>query len=240
MKPIRTILMLLAILVAGSVFAQSTSQQGTSNWSVAVRKTDSGHLLGNPDAATKLVEYMSYTCSHCAHFSRTGARVLKLAYIPTGKVSLEIRHLLRDPVDLTAAMLANCGTPLQFKKIHTAILLKQDEWLAKARETTQAQRARWNFGTGSARRRAIASDLDFYEIMESHGFSRVQIDRCLANEDLAKSLAERSAADTGKYGLTGTPSFLMNGKLLDDVYSWEKLRPLIPYNPAGLPDAPLG
>jgi hypothetical protein len=42
-------------------------------------------------------------------FTREADDRIKLAYVTPGNVSLEVRHLIRDPVDLTAVMLANCG-----------------------------------------------------------------------------------------------------------------------------------
>lgn len=205
----------------GATLAQKAKKQ---NWLVTVAENDNGHRLGNPEAETKLVEYMSYTCDHCATFAREGEGAIKLAYVPTGKVSFEIRHLLRDPLDLTAALLTHCGAPNKFMQNHAAIMLKQDEWFAAARKTTQAQRSRWQFGSNAARRQAIASDLGFYDIMERRGYSRADLNRCLADEAKARELAETSVRDVQTYGLTGTPSFVINGELLDGVHAWKPLQ----------------
>lgn len=195
------------------------------NWLVTISRDDQGHRLGNPEAETRLVEYMSYTCSHCADFARDGDGAIKLAYVPTGKVSYEIRHLLRDPVDLTAALLTHCGEPNRFMANHAAIMMKQADWLAAASKTTQAQRSRWQFGSNSARRQAIASDLGFYQIMEGRGYSRADLNRCLADETKATALAETSMRDMRDLKLEGTPSFVINGKLLGGVHDWKSLQP---------------
>lgn len=197
------------------------------NWATAVELRDGGHLLGNPEAENRLVEYMSYTCSHCAEFARTGDPAIRLMLVPTGRVSYEIRHLLRDPVDLTATLLTQCGPAEKFPGNHEAILARQGEWLETARRATQAQRTRWNFGTNAARWRAIASDLGFYAIMEARGYDRPELDRCLADEAQANTLAETSQRDVQALNLQGTPSFVLNGKLLDGVYNWETLRPVL-------------
>lgn len=210
-----------ALVLTGS--GAAAVAQSAQNWSTAVAENDNGHLLGNPEAEIKLVEFMSYTCSHCADFARNGDQAIKLAYVPNGRVSFEIRHLLRDPVDLTAALLTHCGDPAKFPANHSAILYAQDEWLAKAGAVTQAQRSRWQFGTHSARRQAIASDLGFYTILERRGYSRVALDRCLADDAKAGALAETSQADVATYQLQGTPSFVVDGKLLDGVFTWPAL-----------------
>lgn len=225
------ILLAAAALLPAAAAAQSARARAptvqTGNWATTVALKDNGHVIGNPAADTQLVEFMSYTCPHCAEFARTGEAALKLAAIPDGGMSLEIRHLLRDPIDLTAALMTRCGGPSRFLGNHEAILSRQAVWLEKARKTTQAQRTRWTFGSNTARWRAIASDLGFYAIMEARGFTRAQLDRCLADEPLAKALAETSARDAATYNIPGTPSFVLGGRLLDGVHDWNALKPAL-------------
>lgn len=196
-------------------------------WANRIEARDSGHVMGNPDADSRLVEYMSYTCSHCAEFARTGDAAIKLFVVPRGKISFEIRHLLRDPIDLTATLLTHCGDSDNFLRNHQAIISRQAEWLAAARATSQAQRTRWSFGTNIARRRAIASDLGFYDIMEDRGYSRAKIDQCLADEAKANVLAETTQRDVTALDLQGTPSFVLDGKLLAGVHDWDALKPVL-------------
>ncbi len=205
--------------------AQDRAMEKGGNWGSMVTATNGGHLLGNPEARTRLVEFMSYTCSHCATFTREGDAALKMLYVPRGKMSFEIRHLVRDPVDMTAVLLTHCGAAQKFPGNHEAIMSRHDEWMEKARSTTQAQRARWQFGSMGARFQAIASDLDFYEIMETRGYSRIEADKCLTDEAKAKALAEQSRADIEAHELRGTPSFLLNGQLLDGTHGWKALQP---------------
>ena len=202
--------------------AQERLMKPGGNWAGMLQASDGGHLFGNPEAEKKLIEFMSYTCSHCAEFARKGDAAIKLSYVPTGKISYEVRHLIRDPVDLTAALLTHCGDEKKFGGNHEAIMYRFDEWMDKARNATQAQRSRWQFGTNSARFQAIASDLDFYEIMETRGYRRADLDRCLSDEAKAKALADTSAADVAKYQLTGTPSFVLDGKQLE-AHDWPSL-----------------
>ena len=228
---IRTASLFAALLAAAATVAAAPAGAQDKpivkggNWAAMVTETDGGHLLGNPQAKTKLVEFMSYTCSHCADFAREGDGALKLLYVPTGKVSYEIRHLVRDPVDLAAVLLTHCGEPKKFALNHQAMMARFPTYMDKARKTTQAQRSRWQFGTMGARLQAIASDLDFYGIMETRGYSRTQVDKCLTDEAKAKAVAEQSRADIAKYELQGTPSFALDGELLDGAHSWEALRP---------------
>ena len=90
-----------------------TAAAPVRDWSATTTRLPSGAMLiGNPAAPLKLVEYGSYTCSHCAAFAAESDKVLKHEMIATGSVSLEYRHLIRDRLDLAAAILARCaGTP---------------------------------------------------------------------------------------------------------------------------------
>ena len=223
----RSLIAVSATLLAAGTTAQDNNQLGVrpnANWTGTIAEIDGGHRIGNPEAEAKLIEFMSYTCSHCADFARTGEGAIKLLYVPSGKVSFEIRHLIRDPVDLTVALAAQCGETRDFPGNHEALILKHPEWMGKARIMTQAQLARWQFGRFPARAQAIASDLGFYEIMERRGYSRSDLDRCLTDEAKARAIADQSQADIERYGLRGTPTFFLNGKQLDE-HDWSSLQP---------------
>ena len=214
---------LAALLIAGA----GAVPAGAQDWARTVAFEDGGHVIGNPEAETRIVEFMSYTCSHCAKFAREGEPAIRLAVVPTGNYAFEIRHLLRDPVDLSAALLAHCGDPAKFLMNHTGILARFDDWMERAQNATEAQKARWSFGSNAARRRAIASDLGLNEIMEGRGYSRVEIDRCLSDETKASAMVEQSQSDMESYGVRGTPSFAIDGVLLDGVHSWRALEPVL-------------
>ena len=211
-------------LVAAAALAGATLLLGGANtpWHATVAETGTSHRIGNPEAKVRVTEYISYTCPHCAQFAREGEDALKLGYIAPGKVSLEIRHLIRDPVDLTAALLAQCGPAAKFPQNHTAFMLGQDEWIAPLGKSTAAQRQRWT-QAGAAGRRAIASDFGFYEIMERRGYRRTEVDRCLADDAAVRNLAETSAKDWDKPGLDATPSFAINGVVMPGTHTWAAL-----------------
>lgn len=218
----RTAIKLFAL--AGSA-AMTISANG--NWNTVVVETDAGHRIGNPDAEVKLTEFVSYTCPHCAHFAQDGEGALKIAYIAPGQVSLEIRHIVRDPVDLTATMLAHCGAPAKFPLNHAAFMHSQDQWLPIMAKRMPAQVRRWTTGDYAARRRAIAADFGFYGIMERRGYRRTEADRCLNDDAVAEKLSQATTANQRTYGVTGTPSFAINGVTLAGTHDWRMLAPQI-------------
>lgn len=215
----------LGWLAAGALAAMAGVGVGaaSSNWNTHVVRADGAHVIGNPKATRVLTEFVSYTCPHCGDFARTGDEALKLAHVGPGKLRLEIRHIVRDPVDLTVAMMTWCGDPKKFPQNHAAFMHAQPRWLSLARSTTPAQRQRWSSGDIPARMRAVASDLDFYKIMEGRRYSRTDIDKCLADTSRANALAANSSRDAERYNVAGTPSFALDGKLLPEVHDWPTL-----------------
>jgi protein-disulfide isomerase len=212
----------LATLAAAAILTIA-AKPAPRDWIAAVSVTASGsHLQGNPDADVKLAEYVSYTCSHCAHFQREAAAPLQLSYVRTGKVSAEVRHLVRDPVDLTVAMLTNCGTPNRFVRLHNAFLVNQDRWIKLMDTASDFQKQRWANGDNHARMRAIAADFGFYPMMESFGYQRVQVDRCLADDAMMRRIVAQTV-EAQRLGVQGTPSFFINGAPLSDTFDWPGL-----------------
>ena len=205
--------------------AAAPKSAGRANWVMTVRKTpEASYVMGNPAAPVKLVEYISYTCSHCAHFEVEAADQIKLGMVAQGKGSVEVRSFLRNPVDITASLLAQCGTPDRFFGNHNALLRSQDKWLSRAQTASPAQQQRWMSGPFAGRMRAIATDLGLYDVMATRGLNRQAADRCLANEPLAQLLAT-GTNEAAKLNVRGTPSFMINGKLQDNVHDWASLRP---------------
>ena len=212
-----------AILAAATLLLTGTAPK-TVGWNTTVALTaEGGHLVGNPNAPIKLVEYVSYTCPQCATFMIQSAGALQIGYISSGKVSLELRHLVQGPVDLAAAMLANCGPPAKFALNHVALMRSQASWRATLARAAAAQKQRWVTGALVTRNRAIAGDLHWFEIMEARGFGRIATEKCLGDQAVANRIGEQSKAGYAS-GITRAPSFTINGTLLESVHTWPELR----------------
>ena len=227
MRPIATTAVLLAaVLSVGATKPAATKPAATrpaADWGATVAVTPAGtHVIGNPAAQVKITEFLSYTCSHCADFHKESEGPLRISYVPAGKVAVEVQHLIRDPVDLSAAMLASCAGPAKFYRVHNAILQKQTTWIGLMGKASSVQKQRWSTGPVPQRLQAIANDFGFYKIMESAGFNQIASNRCLADEATAKRLLDQTDAAL-KAGVSGTPSFMLNGQLLGDTHDWKAL-----------------
>ncbi|MEC3909823.1 thioredoxin domain-containing protein [Sphingobium sp. CR2-8] len=183
-----------------------------------------GHLLGNPAAPTKLVEYVSYTCSHCAHFVGEASAPLKADYVKGGKVSVEVRNAVRDKYDLTAALLARCGGPARFMGNHEALFANQTAWMPQIEAYD-----------GSAAKPAdqipalkdIGQKTGLYALMNKRGFTNAQLDACVANPASMKQILAMTDDAWNKVKITGTPGFVVNGKLVEGS-SWPILQAALP------------
>lgn len=216
---------LAALVLAAAPLALGATAKG-HNWLTTTAVTPGGHLLGNPAAPTKLMEFVSYTCPHCGHFFKEADGPLKIAFVQPGKVSVEIHHVIRDPVDYAAVILAECGDPQKFFGNHAMFFSQQDKWIAKVQATSKAQQERWYSGAIPQRMRAVASDAGFYDMMETRGYSRAQVDGCLNDGKKVQALFDRSKADADKFGVHATPTFVVNGKTLD-IYTWDELQKVL-------------
>lgn len=214
----------IAAIAALAIGAAPASKQ---NWNQTTTVTPAGnHVLGNPDAGVKLVEFVSYTCSHCAHFEEQADSAMRVTYVAQGRLSVEVRNYLRDPVDLTVALLANCGPPSKFFANHTAFMRSQEKWIGPLATAGPAQKQRWSSGAFATRTKAIAADFGFYEIMKNRGYERPVVDRCLADEPKAQRLAA-GTDEAREAGVMGTPSFMLDGTLLAGTHNWAALYPQI-------------
>ena len=213
------------LTLAASVGVLAAGAWAQTNWSRAMERTPRGtNVLGNPQGKVRLTQYVSYTCADCAHFQVEADAVLQLAYVPSGRLAIEVHHLIRNPIDLTAAMLANCGAKEKFFLNHSALLFGQVRWLQPLTGATAAQRRRWEQAELGARNRAIAADFKLYEVMAARGYDRQRVERCLTDTAMAARLEAQGKAAIDA-GVTTSPGFAINGKLLLNTHDWTSLRP---------------
>jgi protein-disulfide isomerase len=193
-------------------------------WSAKVATSPIGaHIVGNPAAKVRLVEYFSYTCSHCGDFVRAATAPLKTQYIDKGLVAVEYRNMIRDPFDLTAALLARCGTAKAFPGNHQAIFAAQSAWLGRVEKANETQQARWSEGGIGERVRRIAADTGLKALMQGRGYSAADIDTCLDSEVAQAQVIGMTNIGHNTDKVHGTPSFFINGADTG-VHDWPALK----------------
>ena len=219
--------MRLPVMLAGLfMVAAAAPPSGTArDWTQAVALAPSGFfVVGNPAARVKLAEWASYTCSHCGHFAVQSAPVLKDRMIRNGSVSLEVRHLIRDPLDLAAVIVARCGTPRGFLARHTAIFAGQEAWMQKGAAFLQANAQRLGTLPPPTAFRQIADGAGLSAIGRANGLTKPQLAACFADKaalDRVTALDKQAPPQ-----VQGTPTFFVNGTLVPNA-DWTALEPVL-------------
>jgi protein-disulfide isomerase len=220
---LRRLLPLLTLAFALPAMAPAaTPAAAARDWTKVATRTPSGTFVqGNPAAKVKLVEYLSFTCPHCAAFEAEGAAPLAQRYIRTGLVSYEVRIALRDPFDLVAAVLARCNGPQAFFAVKPAVFAAQQQWEGQGQKWGATAPKLDQMSEGEAGKAiAAGSGLDVFFI--KHGLPRARVDACLANADEQRYLSSAAQA-IWKPDFPGTPAFEINGVLAKDVHEWSEL-----------------
>lgn len=214
-------LRLLAVTIGVALL---TAAAPVRDWSQTTRRLPTGaHLTGNPAAPLKLVEYGSYTCSHCAEFAEQSRAVLHDRMIRSGKVSFEYRHLIRDRLDLGAAILARCAGPAAFPSASEAIFASQSVWLQRVVDWQGAHPEVAQMSPVEQIRAYVgASGLD--AAMRARGLTQAKIDACLADRAEIDRIVKMTA-DAPKE-VQSTPAFFLNGVLQANA-DWARLEPVL-------------
>ena len=85
-------------------------------------------VIGSEKAPVTVVEYASFTCPHCAHFTKEILPEFKKRLIDTGKVRYIYRDFPLDQFALKAAMMARCIPADQYYNMVEVIFSNQDRW----------------------------------------------------------------------------------------------------------------
>jgi protein-disulfide isomerase len=168
--------------------------------------------LGKPDAPVTIVEYMSMTCPHCAHFHNTTFEEIKKKYVDTGKARFIIREFPFDPAAAAAFMLARCNAskpeelsmPEQYFAMVAALFKQQETWAA-----------------AEDRRAALL------QMSKLAGFTEDSFTKCLTNQKLLDEVNATRERGAKEFGVDSTPTFLINGKRYSGDMSVDTMSALI-------------
>ncbi|MBO9576887.1 MAG: thioredoxin domain-containing protein [Sphingobium sp.] len=226
---LKILILMLAPLLAAPLAAQTKA--AAVDWTRTITVTPKGgFILGNPNARTKLVEYMSYSCPHCADFAKEATEQLKTGWIKRGALSIEYRNFIRDPFDLSAALVARCGGQPRFLANHEAIFSTYDGWIAKADDYAKNP---LKTEDRAAQLADIADKVGFIALAGKNGLSADATRKCIADPNaMATVLAMTAGAWDIAPDFEGTPTFVLDGKVLKGIHGWAGLKPLLPPLPA--------
>lgn len=213
---------------APEVTATPVAAPNNGDWSTIVAKTpEGGFLMGNPNAKVKLVEFGSMTCPHCAEFEETGAKPLIENYVKKGLVSYEFRNYVRDPFDVAASLIARCGGEASFFGMTRGLYAEQRDWVGKIQAADPAKMQSLQTMPPAQQFSTIADLAGLKQFAAMRGVPRAKVDACLADETAVNQLVQMNSDAGSTYNIPGTPSFLINGTLVDQTAAWPQLEPKI-------------
>ncbi len=206
---------------------QTVERPASGDWSEAVTMTnEGGFVMGNPNARVKLVEFGSMTCPACAAFDETGMPPLIDKYVKSGRVSFEFRNFVRDPFDLTASLVARCGGTASFFALTRALFADQSNWFGRIQGVTPEQNQAMQAMAPAQQFGEIAKIAGFSQFAAMRGVPSAKTSACLADESEINRLVQMNSETTNQYpNFTGTPAFVINGKMLDKTANWQTLEP---------------
>ena len=233
MKPAYVLLATAAIFASAACNAEKGTDPNTNapieavaapnggDWTKTIVATPEGGLLmGNPKADVKLIEYGSMTCPHCAEFAEKGTPQLIDKYVKSGRVSFEFRNFLRDGLDMSMALVARCGGPERFFTLSEAMYKDQRSFFERAQAATPQQQ-----------QAAAASPAGFAELAglqqwaAQRGVPSAKSNACLADQSTQDKLVQVSNDVTTQFpGFSGTPTFIINGKMIEER-TWDSVEP---------------
>lgn len=180
-------LLLIAVLTAMTP-AVSLAQTGA-----LPPVTAADRIIGRADAPVTVVEYASFTCSHCAAWHNDVLPAFKTRFIDTGRVRLVFRNLPTAPANVAqaAAAVARCAPADRFTAVAKSFFEGQPGLFAGDSRT-------W-----------------FVNAVAAGGMTEVQVQTCFANPTTRADL-DAEAAGASAAGVQGTPTFFVNGRKTAD------------------------
>ena len=196
------------------------------DWTQTVVETpEGGFRMGNPNAPVKLVEYASVTCPHCAQFSAEATEPLT-QMVKDGRVSWEFRHFLMFPTDPGISLLARCQGPGPFFALTEQVYADQANWSGKVQSLPAAELQRLQALPPEQQVSAIVKSAGLDQFFRQRGIPQAKIDACLADQQGLQKLAGLTNLAASE-GVTGTPTFFINGSVVRSASDWKTLEPAI-------------
>ena len=201
------------IIAAMSLWAASNTtlaQEGAKPAAPAAAKPASSgpqyreFVLGDAKAPVTVIEYASLTCSHCAHFHQTVYPDIKKNYIDTGKIRFVFRDYPLDGLGTAAAVLARCAPGDRGMKMVDIIFKNQDTWVRSEKPLEPLK--------GYA---------------QLAGMNAADVEACLKNEDIIKSVREVQNTATTLHKIQSTPTFFVDDEKVDGDRGYEFMANLI-------------
>ena len=163
-------------------------------------------IIGDENAPVTIIEYASLSCSHCADFHLNTLNDLKKEYIDTGKAKMIFRNFPFNYPALLGSMVLQC-IPEDVKYDYmNALYQLQPNWVV---------------------RENAKSTKELFKIMQSGGMTKEEFDACISNKEIEEKILQKVISAQNEFNIRSTPSFLINGNLIEGNKSIKEFRQII-------------
>ena len=221
----KVILIIVALLVVAAVafFAMKKPEQAPTEITATEATTDttetaeteaapvdveaalSDRILGDTNAPLRIVEYASFTCSHCGDFHRHTFDQLKTNYIDTGKAYLVFADFPLNAPAMEASKVARCVPKDRYFDFIGVLFKEQEAWISLADYK------------GWLKTKAV-----------EHGLQEGQFDACVNSPEIEQGIKDWMKVAQEKSQITSTPSFVINNKTtVSGAYQYDAFAELL-------------
>ena len=168
--------------------------------------TEDDFVVGDKNAPVTIIEYASLSCSHCADFHNNTLDDLIKEYVDTGKARIVFRDFPFNYPALLGSMVLRCIPEDVRYDYMNALFQLQQKWVVRENaKTTQ----------------------ELYKIMQSGGMTKEEFETCTNNVELENTILQALIAAQNEFNIQSTPSFLINGNLVEGNKSIKEFRQII-------------
>ena len=168
--------------------------------------TEDDFVIGDKNAPITIIEYASLSCGHCADFHSNTLGDLIKEYVDTGKAKMVFRNFPFNYPALLGSMVLHCIPRDVRYDYMNALFQLQSKWVV---------------------RENAKSTQELYKIMQSGGMTKKEFDNCINNTELENNILQAVVAAQNEFNIRSTPSFLINGNLLEGNKSIKEFRQII-------------
>ena len=168
--------------------------------------TEDDFVVGDKNAPVTIIEYASLSCSHCANFHNNTLNDLIKEYVDTGKARIVFRDFPFNYPALLGSMVLRCIPEDARYDYMNALFQLQPKWVV---------------------RENAKSTQELYKIMQSGGMTKEEFETCTNNVELENTILQALIAAQNEFNIQSTPSFLINGNLVEGNKSIKEFRQII-------------
>ena len=168
--------------------------------------TEDDFVVGDKNAPVTIIEYASLSCSPCANFHNNTLEDLIKEYVDTGKARIVFRDFPFNYPALLGSMVLRCIPEDVRYDYMNALFQLQPKWVV---------------------RENAKSTQELYKIMQSGGMTKEEFETCTNNVELENTILQALIAAQNEFNIQSTPSFLINGNLVEGNKSIKEFRQII-------------